>query len=406
MDERPLILHDFFNAPDGGGRVARMLAESFNAQLWAGHLNSALFPKEYFGDVELECLMAYETSPLWLRFSKILQLWWAFAHFPERKAPWTLFSGSFSPLAYKKIHGKKILYCLTPPRLLYDQKKFMLGQISELQRPFLKIITGLYRIAYQRSVNSMDIIVTISETVRRRTRKFLRRDSRVIYPPCEIDRFQFLDQQDFFLSTARLDPLKRVDLIVEAFLKMPKKNLVVVSGGSEIHKIKETAERGKNIQVLGWVGEEKLQDLTGKCIATVYIPRDEDFGMSPVESMAAGKPVIGVQEGGLLETVGEGRRQRTEDRGQTEGGGRPSEIEKKKAFHGVKKADRESRRDLLITDCGVLVPEEPKVEHVIKAVEWMTSQRALEMRWACEARAKKFSKSVFEEKMREVIEGN
>jgi len=249
--------------------------------------------------------------------------------------------------------------------------------------------------------------VTISETVRRRTRKFLGRDSRVIYPPCETDRFQFLDQQDFFLSTARLDPLKRVDLIVEAFLKMPKKNLVVVSGGSEIHKIKETAGRGKNIQVLGWVGEEKLQDLTGKCIATVYIPRDEDFGMSPVESMAAGKPVIGVQEGGLLETVGEGRRRRTEDRGQrTEGGGGPSEIEKKKAFHGVKKADRESERDLLITDCGVLVPEEPKVEHIIKAVEWMTFQRALEMRWACEARAKKFSKSVFEEKMREVIEGN
>lgn len=384
-----------------------MLAESFKAQLWIGHLNAALFPKEYFGNVKLECLMAYETSPLWLRFSKILQLWWAFAHFPEKTVPWVIFSGTFAPLAHKKISGRKILYCHTPPRLLYDQKNFMVQQIPVWQRPLLRMVMGVYLSAYEQAIDSMDIIVSNSETVKERIRRFLGQDSQVIHPPCETDRFQFLDQQGFFLSTARLDPLKRVDLIVEAFLKMPKKNLVVVSGGSEIHKIKEAAERAQNIQVLGWVDEEKLQDLTGKCIATIYIPRDEDFGISPVESMAAGKPVIGVQEGGLLETVGEGRRRKTEDRGQrTEGGGGPSEIEKKKAFHGVKKADRESERDLLITDCGVLVPPKPRMEHIIKAVEWMTSQRALKMRRVCEARAKKFAKSVFEEKMREVIEGN
>ena len=59
---------------------------------------------------------------------------------------------------------------------------------------------------------------------------------------------------------------------------------------------------------------------------------------------------------------------------------------------------------MLITDCGVLVPEEPGVEDVIEAVEWMTPQRALGMREACEERANKFDKSVFIEKMREVIE--
>jgi len=190
---------------------------------------------------------------------------------------------------------------------------------------------------------------------------------------------------------------------------MPKKNLVVVSGGSEIHKIEEAAERAKNIQVLGWVDEEKLQDLTGKCIATIYIPTDEDFRISPVESMAAGKPVIGVKEGGLLETVGEGRRQRAEGRRQrTKVRGQRSEGRgRKKQDTPVRSAGltgQGGRGGVLITGCGVLVPEEPRVEDVIEAVEWMTPQRALGMRGACEERAKKFDKSIFLEKMREVIE--
>ena len=245
---------------------------------------------------------------------------------------------------------------------------------------------GVYLPAYEQAIHRMDIIVTNSETVKGRIRRFLGQDSQVIHPPCDTEKFRFVNQEDFYLSTARLDPLKRIDVIVRAFLKMPEKNLVVVSGGSEMPKIKEAAEEAKNIQVMGWVDEDRLFDLMGKCIASIYIPRNEDYGMSPVESMAAGKPVIGVQEGGLLETVGEGGGRKREGRGRrTEGG-------------------RDRGRGLLITDCGVLVPEEPGVEDVIEAVEWMTSQRALGMRGACEERAKRFDKSVFVEKMREVIE--
>ena len=386
MSEGPLILHDFFNSPDGGGRLAVVLAEAFQAELWTGHLEKAFFLKEYFGNVSPKSLEAYERSPYWLRFSKIFQLWWAFAHFPERTVPWALFSGTFALLAHKKISGRKILYCHTPPRLLYDQKNFMVQQIPVWQRPLLRMVMGVYLPAYEQAIHRMDIIVTNSETVKGRIRRFLGQDSQVIHPPCDTEKFRFMNQEDFYLSTARLDPLKRIDVIVRAFLKMPEKNLVVVSGGSEMPKIKEAAEEAKNIQVMGWVDEDRLFDLMGKCIASIYIPRNEDYGMSPVESMAAGKPVIGVQEGGLLETVGEGGGRKREGRGRrTEGG-------------------RDRGRGLLITDCGVLVPEEPGVEDVIEAVEWMTSQRALGMRGACEERAKRFDKSVFVEKMREVIE--
>lgn len=380
--ERKIVLHDFFNAPDGGGKVAMILAESFHADLWTGQLNRGAFPVGYFGDVVPRSLEAYKNSPSWLRFSKIFQLWWAFAHFPAASTSWTIFSGTFSPLAHKKITGNKIYYCHTPPRLLYDQKWFMSQQVPGWQRPLLRVVMSLYRLAYERAVRGMDIIVTNSETVRARIMRYLGHDSSVVYPPCETERFQWIEEGNYFLSTARVDSLKRVDLIVRAFRKMPDKRLVVVSGGSDMAKIKRMTETAQNIDVLGWVDDEKLCDLMGRCIATIYIPRDEDFGISPVESMAAGKPVIGVQEGGLFETVGGWR-----------------------SGVGSQRSEGVGRSGLLITDCGVLVPKEPEVADVIEAVEWMTPKRALAMRGSCEERAKGFDTDVFVQKMRDLIEG-
>ncbi len=380
--ERTIVLHDFFDTPDGGGKVATILAGSFHSELFTGELNKDSFPDGYFRDVKPKSLEAYETSPRCLRFSKIFQLWWAFAHFPAASTSWTIFSGSLSPLAHKKITGNKIYYCHTPPRLLYDQKGFMSHQVPGWQRPLLRVVMSLYRLAYERAVRGMDIIVTNSETVRARTMRYLGHDSSVVYPPCETERFQWIEEGNYFLSTARVDSLKRVDLIVRAFKEMPDKRLVVVSGGSDMANIKKMTEKVKNIDVLGWVDDEKLCDLMGRCIATIYIPRDEDFGISPVESMAAGKPVIGVQEGGLLETVG----------------GRRSGV-------GSQRSEGVGRSGLLITDCGVLVPKEPEVEHVIKAVEWMTPKRVLAMRGSCEERAKRFDTDLFLQKMRDLIEG-
>jgi len=239
-----------------------------------------------------------------------------------------------------------------------------------------------YRLAYQKAICHMDHIITNSNTVRERTERYLGRDSLVVYPPCETERFRWIEEGNFFLSTARVDPLKRVALIVEAFMNMPEKRLVVVSGGLDLPKICRMAKGAQNIEILGWVDDEKFSDLMGRCIATIYIPRNEDFGISPVESMAAGKPVIGVQEGGLLETVGDVEGLKAEGMGRVEdvGGG------------------------LMFTDCGVLVPKDPGVGDVVKAVEWMTMERALRMRGACEARARRFDTRVFLKKMQDVLE--
>jgi glycosyltransferase involved in cell wall biosynthesis len=179
-----------------------------------------------------------------------------------------------------------------------------------------------------------------------------------------------------------VDPLKRVELIVRAFKKMPDKRLVVVSGGSDLPKIKKIGDDASNIHVLGWVDEATLEDLMGRCIGTIYIPRDEDFGISPVESMAAGKPVIGVQEGGVIETVGDADMM----------------------SQGARTVHGSPEERLRVTNCGILIASEPQEEDIMDAVKWLTPERARQMRASCERKARRFGKDVFVENMMKIIQ--
>ena len=148
----------------------------------------------------------------------------------------------------------------------------------------------------------MDVILADSKNVQNRIQKFLGLESTVLYPPCDVDKFNWMGQEGYYLSTARLTSYKRVDIIIQAFIKLPQKRLVIASTGPDEKRLKQLAEGFDNIQFTGDINDNELKNLIGNSIATIYIPKDEDFGISPVESMAAGKPVIGSGEGGLLET--------------------------------------------------------------------------------------------------------
>ncbi|MDM7121723.1 glycosyltransferase, partial [Klebsiella pneumoniae] len=132
-------------------------------------------------------------------------------------------------------------------------------------------------------------------------KKVYGRDSDVIYPPVDVDRFSLVDEkEDFYFTASRLVPYKRIDLIVEAFSHMPDKKLVVIGDGSEMGKIKSKAAR--NIEILGYQSNEVMQSTMQKAKAFVFAA-EEDFGITPVEAMACGTPVIAYGKGGVLETV-------------------------------------------------------------------------------------------------------
>ncbi|HDS1115704.1 glycosyltransferase family 4 protein [Pluralibacter gergoviae] len=152
-----------------------------------------------------------------------------------------------------------------------------------------------------RTANGVDHFIANSKFISRRIKKVYGRESDVIYPPVDIDRFSLCETKDnYYVTASRMVPYKRMDLIVEAFSKMPEKKLIVIGSGSEMHKIKSKAT--SNVNILGYQSDEVLLELMQNAKAFVFAA-EEDFGITPVEAQACGTPVIAYGKGGTLETI-------------------------------------------------------------------------------------------------------
>jgi glycosyltransferase involved in cell wall biosynthesis len=356
---KAIVLHDSFVFKGGGERLVHTLCQGLNLDLAFGAQSDqsydlAKLPKKII-DLKLQSeIWGWRTIKRIYGFRRQTR----FLNDYET----VIFSGQDAPLAVNNHRGgKNIYYCHTPPRSLYDLKEYRLSSLSPGQALNHRAFNLFFQPLYESALRKMDVIVANSMNIQKRIKNFLGMDSVVIHPPCDTDHFHWLDQEDYYLSFARLDALKRVDIIVQAFNQMPDKRLIVASTGPELEKLKKLADGKKNIIFAGPVDDDQLKDLVGNAIATLYIPRDEDFGISPVESMAAGKPVLGVAEGGLLETIVPG-------------------------------------------ETGILVSGNPSPEDIINAVHELNPKRALSMRHACEQQAALFSKDIFLEKMKALID--
>ncbi|MFC2167277.1 glycosyltransferase [Acidobacteriota bacterium] len=352
------IVHDYFNKKGGGERLALNLAEAFDADIFTGFVDSE---KTY----DITNYRVHELSkPIRNPVFKIITLHNKFKKLRLKGYDAVILIGTTSLAAAEHNHPN-IWYCNTPVRHLYSQRDWFIKQISPLQRIVLRIFHYWLKPTDQRNVRQVDKIVCNSENIKDRIKRFygetFYKNASVIYPPVMTNPFKAKSQKDFYLSFGRLDKLKRIPLIVDAFKDMPNKKLVVVSGGPELESIKRMSNGYKNIDIKGYVSHEELEELIGSCIATIYIPIDEDFGMSPLEGMAAGKPCIGVDEGGLKETI----------------------IHKK---------------------TGYLCDRDIKKEDLIQAVKWMNEAQAKKMRPVCIREAQRFHQEGFREKMQKEIQ--
>jgi glycosyltransferase involved in cell wall biosynthesis len=196
-----------------------------------------------------------------------------------------------------------ICYCHTPIRYAWDLYHEYLRntKLSKGVKGFIaKLILHYLRIWDLTTANRVDYFIANSKYVARRIKKIYGRDSAVIYPPVDIDKFELeTEKENFYLTASRLVPYKRVDLIVEAFSNTDRK-LIVVGDGPDMDKIKKKA--GKNVEILGYQPDEILVDLMRKAKAFIFAA-EEDFGITPVEAQACGTPVICLGKGGTKETV-------------------------------------------------------------------------------------------------------
>ncbi|MEM6855271.1 MAG: glycosyltransferase [Planctomycetota bacterium] len=199
----------------------------------------------------------------------------------------------------------------------------------------------------------VDEFAANSKHVARRIRKTYRRDARVIYPPVDTARFRHdREREDFYLVAGRMVKYKNVDVILEAF-RSGERKLVVAGDGPESKRLRKRA--GSNVRWLGPLKDSELADQLERCRALVFAG-EEDFGMVPVEAMAAGAPVIALGRGGVTETVTDGETgvffdqptpeavraavERFEQQGVTAG---PGELQCSAQRFGVERFEREIR---------------------------------------------------------------
>ncbi len=201
-----------------------------------------------------------------------------------------------------------ICYCHSPVRYAWDLYHQYLKEAklngAGIKKWYVRHVVHRLRIWDVVSANRVDFFIANSNYIKRRINKIYRRDSEVIFPPVELERFSLeVEKEDYYFTASRLVPYKKIDLIVEAFSSMPEKKLIVAGTGPELKKIEKIA--GKNVKLKGFVSDEEMNVLMKKAKAFVFAA-DEDFGIVPVEAQACGTPVIALGRGGTKETVIDG----------------------------------------------------------------------------------------------------
>ncbi len=198
--------------------------------------------------------------------------------------------------------AKHIDYCLTPTRYVWMPDAYLqregFGKAVELG---VKPLTAWLRRWDYRAAQRVTHFVAISTEVQQRIRRYYHRESIIIFPPVDTHRFQPNGQppERFFFVLSRLIPYKRIDLAVRACNQAGCK-LVVAGSGRDREALEAIA--GPNISFLGRVSNEEAADLMARCQAFIF-PGLEDFGITPLQAQAAGRPVIAYSAGGALDTV-------------------------------------------------------------------------------------------------------
>ncbi len=197
-------------------------------------------------------------------------------------------------------HTLHICYCLTPTRYLWSHYAdyFKPGIMRRLSLPFVSLLRCWDTIAAQRP----DHYLAISNTVAQRIAKFYRREAQVIYPPVELDKFKIKEDPkpgDYFLIVSRLVGYKHLEVAIEACsqLKLPLK---IIGSGLERANLEKKA--GPTVEFLGNLTEVEVIEYYQNCRALLF-PQEEDFGITAVEALASGKPVICYRGGGALEII-------------------------------------------------------------------------------------------------------
>lgn len=197
-----------------------------------------------------------------------------------------------------------ICYCHSPMRYAWDEADYYLKEAnlnSGIKGLVAQSILKYLRKWDLKSADNVDYFIANSNHIAKKIKRIYNRHADVIYPPVDVEKFSLAtEKEDFYLTASRLVPYKRIDLIIEAFARMPDKKLIVIGSGPEKERLK--AKAASNISLIGYQEFDSLKSYMQKAKAFVFAA-EEDFGIIVVEAMACGTPVIAGNFGGTTESV-------------------------------------------------------------------------------------------------------
>ncbi len=299
------IVHDYLNQYGGAERVLEALHESYpDAPVYTSIYDREAMPAAYrTWDIRTSWM---QRLPGWRRYFRHYMLLYPSAFESFDFKGYDLILSSSSAFAKGVIPGpgtRHVCYCHTPMRFAWRTDSYVEREnIGGFGRITLSILLTYVRLWDAMASARVDTFVANSREVAGRIQRYYRREAAVVPPPVDLPPYQAVPQEDFYVAGGRLIPYKRLDLAVQAFtaLRLPLK---IFGDGRDRARLKAMA--GPNIEFLGFISEEQRRDLFARCQGFVF-PGEEDFGITPLEAMAAGRPVIAFAGGGALDTVLEG----------------------------------------------------------------------------------------------------
>ncbi len=302
------LAHDWLNQMGGAENVLECLV--------ALYPDAPIFTTIYAPDLMPPAYRHWSIRPTWLNRAPLIH-----RHHQPYLPLYPLAVTSMDVRGYEVIlsnksgfiHGLRhsakqchICYCLAPTRYVWDYESYAQRErfgrwVGLLIKP---LITALQRWDYA-AAQRVDHFIAISSEIQTRIKQLYQRDSVIIHPPVDTTRFQPTDSDvgDYYLIVSRLIPYKRIDLAVQACSRLNRK-LIVVGDGRDRAKLESLA--GPTVEFKGRLAWDDVTHLMAHCRAFLF-PGFEDFGITPVEAQAAGRPVIAFAKGGALDTVIDGQ---------------------------------------------------------------------------------------------------
>ena len=307
------IFHNFMDNIGGAEKVTLILARELNAELYTTNIDLEKIKKMGFSDLNIFSIGKIPINP---PFRQQLALW-KFRHLNlKKKYDFYIISGDWAMSGTVK-NKPNLWYVHSPIREIWDLYENVRNNIVSQERfPKLKIFLFDIWVHYNRYLSRKYVkhamkLISSSKNVQTKVKRFLDRKSTVIHPPTEISKFHYSKNGDFWLSVNRLSTQKNIELQIKTFKKLPNEKLIIAgpyenSRHITLYRRHLESTLPDNVTLISFATYDELIHLYANCKGFITTAKDEDYGMTPVEAMASGKPVIAPNEGGYKETIIDG----------------------------------------------------------------------------------------------------